>query len=453
MEKESTGKLFGTDGIRGEVNTLPLTKEYISLIAKYSASVLSKVYDTRKLVIGWDTRESSPWIAELIYKEFLKFGYEVYEVEVFPTAGISFLCRELKAIGVVVSASHNPYNFNGIKFFSSSGEKLPVELEEEIEKHIKEKLKIQTSTKKGKLIKYQKEAEDKYIDFLKKVFLNSSIKEGPLNNFSLVIDAANGATYKIVQRVFSELFKDVKFINITPDGKNINARCGAVFPETIKKKISPGEIGISFDGDGDRVIFVDEKNNIRDGDYILAILADYYKKKKTLKNSLVVVTVMSNLGLLKYLWAKNIKVIQCPVGDKYVSEYLKKYKGNLGGEQSGHIVLYDYLPTGDGILTSLEVLKILIESKKTLFSLCNIFEKYPQIIKNVKTSKKPPIEEIFKQDFIKSLERKIKGRIVLRYSGTEPLFRIMIEGKNKSQIEKTAKLIETKFLKFLKDYK
>lgn len=448
MEK----KLFGTDGIRSEVNTPPLTKENIPLIARYAALILSKTYDTKKLVIGWDTRESSPWISELIYKEFLKFGYEVYELEVFPTAGVSFLCRKLNAVGVVVSASHNPYNFNGIKFFSSSGEKLPVELEEEIEKNIRGKLKITASVKKGKFIKYQKEAEDEYIAFLKKIFL-SGLKENFSNNVSLVVDAANGATYKVVQKIFSELFKDVKFINIAPDGKNINFKCGSVFPETIKKETPNNKIGISFDGDGDRVIFVDEKNNIRDGDYIIGILADHYKKNKTLKNSLVVATVMSNLGLLKYLWAKNIKVIQCPVGDKYVSEYLKKYKGNLGGEQSGHIVLYDYLPTGDGILTSLEVLKTVITNKKSLCSLCSIFEKYPQIIKNVKTSKKPPIEEIFEKDFIKNLEHKIKGRIVLRYSGTEPLFRIMIEGKNKTQIEKTAKLIETKFLKFLKDYK
>lgn len=451
MEK----KLFGTDGIRGKINTSPFTKEALSLIAKYTASILNKVYNTKKVVVGQDTRESGCWISEVICKEFLKFGYDIYDVEVFPTAGIAFLCRDLKALGVVISASHNPYNFNGIKFLSPTGEKLPTKLEDEIEEYIKNKSKIAGSSKKGSLLKYNKEAENKYIDFLKNIFLKDiDFKNNQkLKKPALVIDAANGSTYKIVQKIFNELFNNVEFININPNGKNINDKCGAVFPESLKKNTSVGKIGIAFDGDGDRVIFVDEKNNIRDGDYILGILADHYKKKKILKNSLIVVTLMSNLGLLKYLWAKNIKVIQCPVGDKYVSEYLKKYKGNLGGEQSGHIVLYDYLPTGDGILTSLEVLKLVINSKKSLFSLCNIFEKYPQIIKNVEVSKKPPIDEIFNKDFIKNLEHKIKGRIVLRYSGTEPLFRIMIEGKNKSQIEKTAKLIEDKFLKFLKNYK
>ncbi|MEN3014037.1 MAG: phosphoglucosamine mutase [Endomicrobiia bacterium] len=444
-------KLFGTDGIRGEVNRSPFTKKELSVISRYAASILKKVYVTPRLVVGYDTRESSPWISELLCKEFLKFGYLIHNVEIFPTAGVSFLCRELKAIGVVVSASHNPYNFNGIKFFSPDGEKLPNKLEEEIESHIKNKLKIISYEKKGELINYSSEAQQKYIGFLKNIFLKDIVlKDNFFKKISLIVDAANGATYKIVKKIFSEFFENIKFINISPDGRNINYKCGAVYPETLKKETQTGEIGICFDGDGDRVIFVDEKNIIRDGDYILGVIATDYKKNKILKNSLVVVTVMSNLGLLKYLWTKNIKVIQCPVGDKYVSEYLKEYKGNLGGEQSGHIVLYDYLPTGDGILTALEVLKIMIKNKKRISLLCKIFEKYPQIIKNVKTSLKPPVEEIFEKDFIKKIENKIKGRIILRYSGTEPLLRIMVEGKNKTDIEKVADLLEKKFLSYLK---
>ncbi|MCS7231362.1 MAG: phosphoglucosamine mutase [Elusimicrobiota bacterium] len=444
-------KLFGTDGIRGIVNSPPLTKKDIAVISRYVSLILNKVYNNQKVVIGWDTRESSLWISEIIFKEFLKAGYEVYNVGVFPTSAISFLCRDLKAIGVVVSASHNPYNFNGIKFFSPFGEKLPTKLEEEIESHIRNKIKISSLRKKGKLFEYYSQAEQKYIEFLTKNFLKD-IKLEEKVKFPLVIDCANGATYKIAPKIFSNFFSNVRFINTYPDGKNINHNCGAVCPEVLKKETSLGEIGISFDGDGDRVIFIDEKNTIRDGDYVLGVLATEYKKNKILKNSLIVVSVMSNLGLLKYLWAKNIKVIQCPVGDKYVSEYLKEYKGNLGGEQAGHIVLYDYLPTGDGILTALEILKVVLKNKKKLYSLCSIFEKYPQIIKNVETTKKPPLEEIFDKDFIKNLEQKIQGRIVLRYSGTEPLFRIMVEGKDKLKIKKAADIIEEKFLKSLKKF-
>ena len=446
-------KLFGTDGIRAIVGKFPLEKKFITIIGDCSAYYLKKIFDVDKVVIGWDTRESSEWIAKLLTKSFAKHGFNVLCAEVFTTGGIALLCRENNAVGIVISASHNPYQYNGIKFLSPAGVKISVEIEEEIEKLIFSNKKIKTSKNKNirnKIIRYRTEAEKVYFDFITERLKEASSKF-PIDNLSLVIDCGNGATSMLVPKLFKKIFSKVKFINTNPNGKNINANCGALYPEVVKKEIRNNEIGIVFDGDADRVIFVDEKKNIRDGDYIIGILANEYKKNKKLKNSLVVVSVMSNLGLLKFLWSKNIKVIQCPVGDKYVSEYLAKYGGNLGGEQAGHIVLYDLLHTGDGVLTAVEIIKTMLVNRKKLYQLCNIFKKYPQVIKNVETQIKPPIEKIFDKNMLSDLEKRIDGRIVLRYSGTEPLFRIMVEGKNKISIEKTANFLANQFLKYIKD--
>ncbi len=447
----NTEKLFGTDGIRGLVNKKPFEKNFLTKIGDYSSTILKYIYNTDKVVIGYDTRESSKWISDILTKSFLKNNFHVYSTGIFTTAGIAFICRKLNAVGVVISASHNPYQYNGIKFLSPSGTKISTEIEEKIETAIKNKIKLPKKKQENKkLIDYKIEATNLYKDFLIESFKDSINFSLPVNKISILVDCANGAASKIAKDVFNELFSNVNFININPNGKNINDNCGALYPEILKKYLINSQIGIAFDGDADRVIFVDEKKIIRDGDYLVGILATEYKKNKILKNSLVVVTQMSNLGLLKYLWKKNIKVIQCPVGDKYVSEYLENYKGILGGEQSGHIVLKNYLPTGDGILTALEILKVMLNNKSTLYKLSQIFDKYPQIIYNVKTEKKPPLEKIFNEKFIKELEKKIQGRIVLRYSGTEPLFRIMIEAKNKNLINKTAKIIEEKFLEYIK---
>ncbi len=443
-------KLFGTDGIRGIVGEFPFEKKFISLIGNCSAFYLKKVFNVDKAIIGWDTRESSEWIAKLLMKSFIKQGFNVFCAEVFTTGGIALLCRKNNAVGIVVSASHNPYQYNGIKFLTPAGVKIPVEIEEEIEKLIFSNKKIEKNGN-GKIISYKSSAEKIYFDFLLERL--KGVCSLPIHNFSLVVDCGNGATSVLVPKLFKKMFSKVRFININPDGKNINANCGSLYPETVKKELKNGEIGIVFDGDADRVIFLDEKKVIRDGDYIIGILADEYKKNKKLKNSLVVVSIMSNLGLIKFLWSKNIKVIQCPVGDKYVSEYLAKYNGTLGGEQSGHIVLYDLLPTGDGVLTTVEVIRTMLVNNKKLYQLCSIFEKYPQLIKNVKTKVKPPIEEIFDKKLLSDLEKKINGRIVLRYSGTEPLFRIMVEGKDKKVIKNTAEFLAKKFLKYVKNIK
>lgn len=449
MTKET--KLFGTDGIRGIVGEYPFKKKSIEEIAKFSALVLKAEYGTDKVIIGWDTRESSYWISKILSKTFSESGYKVYLSGVFTTAGVAYHCKKQDAIGVMISASHNPYQYNGIKFLSPNGTKIPTELEEKIEDLIKNKNIRLSKKSKSKIVDCHLQFKKEYLYFLKQTFC-SEVTSVPNEDISLVVDCGNGATSEFISELFPQLFLKFKVINSSPNGKNINHNCGAVYPQKVVENMRIGQIGITFDGDADRVILVDEKKEIRDGDYIIGVLATEYKKKRKLRNSLVVVSVMSNLGLLKYLWSKNIKVIQCPVGDKYVSEYLEKYGGNLGGEQAGHVVLYDYLPTGDGMLTALEVIKTVINNKKTLYQLCQIFDKYPQVIRNVRVSEKPPLENIFDEKFIKDLEDKIQGRIVLRYSGTEPLFRIMAEGKNKVKVQQVTKLIEKKFLEYIKNY-
>ncbi|MFQ3675485.1 MAG: phosphoglucosamine mutase [Endomicrobiia bacterium] len=447
-------KLFGTDGIRGVAGEFPLNREFIKKIALCASVVLNKYFPTNKIFIGWDTRESSLWISNLLLKTFQSTGYEVYSLGIFPTPGVAFLCKKHSAIGVVVSASHNSYEFNGIKFFNNFGVKLEDEYEEEIEQTILTQQQIKVVNKKFNIINFYPQAEKEYVEFLTQIFKNGNIKDTieKVSDLSLTIDCANGSTYRVAQKVFKSLFPKTKFININPNGKNINKNCGSLHPEIVSQKIN-NNIGFSFDGDGDRVIFVDENKVVRDGDYILGILAAEYKKKKMLSNSFVVPTIMSNLGLLKYLWSKGIKTILAPVGDKNVYEYMKKYKSILGGEQSGHIILWKYLNTGDGMLTALEMLRVILENKKRLADMCKIFNKYPQVIKNIKVEEKLPLEQFFSAKMIKQYEKKVGGRIFIRYSGTEPLLRIMVEGKSKTKVCHITKLLEKHYYKTLKGFK
>jgi phosphoglucosamine mutase len=449
-------KLFGTDGIRGIAGEFPLTKEFIKKIVFGTNLVLKKYFSTNKIFVGWDTRESSVWISKILLKTFQSLGYEVCSVGIFPTPGIAFLCKKYFAIGVVISASHNPYEFNGIKFFSPNGVKLEDEYETEIEQTINSlpsKLFTKPIEKKFKIINFYPQAEKDYITFLTQPFANCDKETlSTMSKIPLTIDCANGSTTYIAQKVFKSFFPKSKFININPNGKNINKNCGSLHPETVSKYTN-NNIGISFDGDGDRVIFVDEKKVVRDGDYILGILSTEYKKKKLLSTSFVIPTVMSNLGLLKYLWSKGIKTVLAPVGDKNVYEHMKTYKSLLGGEQSGHIILWKYLHTGDGMLTALEMLRVVIENKKKLADLCKIFNKYPQVIKNIPVKEKFPIEQIFPSKTIKQYEKQLEGRIFVRYSGTEPLLRLMVEGKEKSKVSKIINLLEKEYYKNIKKLK
>ena len=277
-------KLFGTDGIRGIDGEFPLNREFIKKIALCASVVLKKHFSTNKIFIGWDTRESGRWISTLLLKTFQSVGYEVYSLGIFPTPGVAFLCKKHSAIGVVISASHNPYEFNGIKFFNNYGIKLEDEYEKEIEQVILFHPQIKVADKKFNIINFYQQAEKEYIEFLNQIFIDCDTKiKKKMSKLSFIIDCANGSTYRVAQKVFKSLFPKTKFINTNPDGKNINKNCGSLHPETVSKYIK-NNIGISFDGDGDRVMFVDEKKAVRDGDYMLGILAAEYKKEKKLKN-------------------------------------------------------------------------------------------------------------------------------------------------------------------------
>ena len=334
----------------------------------------------------------------------------------------------------MVSASHNPYHDNGIKFFSHRGTKLADSVESEIEKHIKDETLISSNVsgqfKKLSLIN-QAPANlfRKYATFLK----NALPTGFSLKNFKIALDCANGATYQVAPNIFVELGADITTINASPDGKNINLRSGSLHPHGLASEVLKigANCGMAFDGDGDRVIFIDEKGIVRDGDYVLALCSLFLKKNKKLRNNTLVTTVMANLGLFRAMEQHKIKVLKTPVGDRYVYENMKQSGAVIGGEQSGHIIFRKYLPTGDGILSALQVLNVMNETGKTLSDLCAVMVKYPQVLVNMPVAKKVPVENLpTTSQSIKNAESKLKsdGRILVRYSGTENLLRVMIEG-------------------------
>jgi phosphoglucosamine mutase len=343
--------------------------------------------------------------------------------------------------GVVISASHNPYQDNGIKLFSGDGFKLPDDLELEIEKLVMEgsidKLRP-VASQVGKAHRID-DAVGRYIVFLKNVFPGKLSLDG----LKMVVDCANGACYKVAPSVFEELGAHVVSYGVDPDGENINRGCGSTHPETLRELVLEhnAHIGIAFDGDGDRVVFVDEKGNTVDGDAVMAILAAYLKEKGSLKKDTLVATIQSNMGLEEYLAGRDVKVVRTNVGDRYVLETLLREGMNLGGEKSGHIVFLDHNTTGDGMVTALKMLNIMVEKEKTLFDLRKGFEEFPQVEKNVKVKKKKPIADIpALAAAIARIEGEFagKGRVVVRYSGTEMLLRVMVEGSDKEKVNRCA---------------
>ncbi|MBN1384456.1 MAG: phosphoglucosamine mutase [Elusimicrobia bacterium] len=440
-------KLFGTDGIRGIAGEYPLVPEYIEKIGYITASIIAASNNSRvkEFVIGRDTRESSEEISKIISKGINSAGINIFDCGVVPTPAISYITSKRTSLaGCVISASHNSSEFNGIKFFSTSGVKIVDKLEAEIEEvFFNEKNKSFVSAKKtGKVVHRDSSAEDTYIKFLSYT-LSRCLN---LNGLKIVLDCANGSNYKIASRIFSDLKADVTLISAEPDGKNINKDCGALHLENLQKAVidKKADFGIAYDGDGDRCIFVDNKGEIRDGDYLIAIAANYLKDNGKLKNNAVVTTIMANVGFFKLMESKGIKVLSCSVGDKYVYEEMLKNDIILGGEQSGHIIFRNYLNTGDGLLTSLQIASILKQTGNTLFDLSKIIRKYPQVLLNIRVEKKFPISDNKKlSDAIKDVEDKLKndGRVVVRYSGTEPLLRIMVEGPDDKTINQYAQEI------------
>ena len=383
-------KYFGTDGIRRIANT-ELTPELVYKVAKAGAYVLSKHTDhTPTIFIGRDTRISGTLIESAMIAGFLSYGANVKTLGVMPTPAVAYLTRKFKAdASVVISASHNTYEFNGVKYFSNKGMKIPDSLEEEIEQ-VMESGKLEELTACNDKIGVSENREDlleEYVFFFRKIF-EDKLLDVLDDNFKVVIDTANGATSKVAPKVFKALGINYEVINNCPDGININKDCGSTHIENLAKYVVENKfnLGVAYDGDGDRCLCVDENGNILDGDIILAIVSNYLKNNNMLKKDTLVATVMSNLGLKKYCKENGIDFVQTSVGDRYVLESMLENGYNLGGEQSGHIIFLDYNPTGDGILTSLMLIEILLKSKKKASELASIVTIYPQVLVNAKVS-------------------------------------------------------------------
>ena len=450
-------KYFGTDGIRRIANT-ELTPDLVYKVAKAGAYVLSKHTDhSPTILIGRDTRLSGTLIESAMVAGFLSYGANVKLLGVIPTPAVAYLTRKLKAdAGVVISASHNTYEFNGIKYFSNKGMKIPDTLEEEIEE-VMESGKLDELTAVGDKIgtsEYALDLEDEYVYFFRKNF-DDEIEQYNNKDFIVGLDTANGATYQVAEKVFKVLGINYKIINNNPNGININDGCGSTHLEGLKKFVVDNKLslGVAYDGDGDRCLAVDEKGNEIDGDKLLAIISQSLRRKGKLSKDTIVATVMSNLGLNKYTRDNGLELIQTKVGDRYVLEEMLKDGFNLGGEQSGHVILLDYNPTGDGILTSLMLIKTILEEGKKASELGDEIKLYPQVLVNAKvnSNKKYDYKENKEiKEAIEKLEKEFagQGRVLIRPSGTEPLVRVMIEGEDQEFITKKAKdiakLIEEK---------
>lgn len=435
-------KLFGTDGVRGVANVYPMTSEIAMQIGRAIAFLVKDRTRRQRIVIGKDTRLSGYMIENALASGICSMGVDVLLVGPLPTPGIAFVTTGMRAdAGVVISASHNPFQDNGIKIFSSDGFKLPDQMEADIEDLIFSQ-KMAALRPVAEEIGKAKRIEDsrgRYVVFLKNTFP----KQYTLDGMHIVLDCAHGATYVVAPTVFEELGARVTAIGVQPDGKNINHDCGALHPEHVAEKVKAlgADLGIALDGDGDRVIITDEKGNIVDGDHIMAICAADLLHRKKLKKKTVVATVMSNLGLEKAMARMGGQLTRAKVGDRYVVEMMRQKGYNFGGEQSGHLIFLDHNTTGDGILAALQVLAVMKKQRKPLSELASIMESYPQVLKNVKTSRKIDVDSISGfQNQIEQLTQKLgeNGRILVRASGTEPVIRVMVEGESLTDINAMA---------------
>jgi phosphoglucosamine mutase len=435
-------KLFGTDGIRGVANIYPMTIEIAMQVGRAIAFIVKDKAKGHRIVIGKDTRQSCYMLENALAAGICSMGVDVLLVGPLPTPGISFITTSMRAdAGVVISASHNPFQDNGIKIFSSDGFKLPDEVELDIEDLIfSQKMAAlrPVADEVGKAARIE-DAKGRYIVFLKNTFP----KKYTLDGFHIVLDCAHGATYGVAPHVFKELGAKVTTLCADPDGRNINQDCGALHPQLMAEKVKEtgADIGLAFDGDGDRLIVCDERGQIVDGDHIMAICAEELITQRKLKKKTLVATIMSNMGLEVAMERMGGKLVRAAVGDRYVVEEMRKKGYSFGGEQSGHLVFLDHITTGDGILAGLQLMAIMKKRKRPLSELAKVMESFPQVLKNVRMSSKIPVDTI--PDFpetVRKLEEKLgkKGRILVRPSGTEPVIRVMIEGQNQAEIETMA---------------
>ena len=434
-------KYFGTDGVRGIAN-IELTCDLAYKLGRAGGYVLAKGKEKVKVIVGKDTRVSGDMLESSLISGLMSIGCDVIQAGVLPTPAIAYLTRKYNAdCGVVISASHNPVEFNGIKFFNENGYKLDDSVELEIESYIDDISKIDyfpTGCKVGKIIKEGNPFRD-YVDYLK------SIIDTDFTGLKVVLDCANGASFEVAPTIFNELGAHVVTINNTPDGNNINDNCGSTHPQSLQEAVLKynASLGLAYDGDADRLIAVNENGEIVDGDKIMMLSALYLKNKGQLKNNTLVITVMSNIGLNICAKENNINLATTSVGDRYVLEEMKKNGYNLGGEQSGHMIFLDYNTTGDGVLSSLMLSKIVLEEGKTLSELASVMTQYPQVLVNAKIKNENKNRYMEFDDIKDEIERIEKlldgnGRVLIRPSGTEPLVRVMLEGKDAIELKRLA---------------
>jgi len=446
MSKGKTQKIFGTDGVRGRANMAPMTVETALALGRAAGKMFRRRSAARhKVVIGKDTRLSCYMYENALISGLCSMGIDTLMVGPLPTPGVAFITRAYRAqAGIVISASHNPFYDNGIKFFSSDGFKFPDDWEHEMEKLVIDNDFSDCLPADNDIGRNSKvvDADGRYIEFVKATFP----RRQNLKNFKIALDCANGAAYKVAPLVFRELDAEVFLYGNTPNGLNINDRCGSLHLETIQKAVIDHhtDIGVALDGDADRVMLIDENAQIVDGDVILAICARDMLSHGLLRNNVVVSTVMSNLGFQKAMEALGIEVVKSQVGDRYVIQDMLKYDANLGGEQSGHTIFLDHNTTGDGLVCALQVLRIMMETGSKLSELAAFVQKYPQVCLNVKVKEKPALGSLSDvQKAIKKAEGLLgnDGRVLVRYSGTEMICRVMIEGIELKKVSQLAKSI------------
>lgn len=440
-------KLFGTDGVRGKANQYPMTAEIALKLGIAAGSLFKRGDHRRQVVIGKDTRLSGYMIETALTAGFTAVGMDVLLLGPMPTPAVAMLTRSMRAdLGVVISASHNPYEDNGIKFFGPDGYKLSDEMELEIEERVFGDTKdcLAPSSQIGQARRLD-DAVGRYIEYAKNTFPRGKRLDG----LKVVLDCANGASYRVAPTVLYELGAEVVAISVDPDGRNINADCGALHTDKMCEQVvkQGADIGIALDGDADRLIVCDEKGQVIDGDQILALVSREWKESGILKGNGVVTTVMSNLGLERYLKANGMKHIRTQVGDRYVVERMRADGYNLGGEQSGHLILGEHSTTGDGLVAALQVCAAVVKERKPVSQVMHLFEPVPQLLKNVRLSDRALARAALDSEPVKiaidKTERALgdNGRLLIRPSGTEPLIRIMLEGEDQAQIAAMAEEI------------
>jgi phosphoglucosamine mutase len=433
-----TRRYFGTDGIRGQSNLFPMTPDLAMRVGIAVGTLFRRGGHRHRVVIGKDTRLSGYMLENALVAGFTAAGLDVFLLGPIPTPGVAMLTRSLRAdIGVMISASHNPYQDNGIKLFGPDGYKLSDDLEAQIEALVDEEIgpQLARSEEIGRAKRVDGDIY-RYIEFVKRTLP----RDVTLNGLRIAIDCANGAAYKVAPAALWELGAEVVTIGNQPNGTNINLECGSTHPATLQKKVHEvrADIGIALDGDADRVIIVDEKGRVVDGDQLMALIGETWANDGILRGKGVVATIMSNLGLERFFEDRGMKLARTKVGDRYVVEHMRQHDFNVGGEQSGHIVLSDFGTTGDGLVAALQVLAATKRMNKTVSEVCHRFDPVPQLLKNVRFHGGKPLEDKKVREAISDAESQLhnRGRLVIRPSGTEPLIRVMAEGDDQGQLEK-----------------